>query len=76
MIKKKLDCIVANKVGEGLGFDVDQHEVTVLTHTKEQTLSKKHKVRLAGELVAIIAASLQNSGNLIPEFTYEPTYSS
>jgi len=74
--KKKLDCIVANWVGEGVGFDVDHHEVTVLTHTQKHTLSKKHKVRLAGELVAIIAVSLQNSGNLIPELTYEPSYSS
>ncbi|MDF1684699.1 MAG: bifunctional phosphopantothenoylcysteine decarboxylase/phosphopantothenate--cysteine ligase CoaBC [Legionellaceae bacterium] len=76
LVKKKLDCIVANKVGEGLGFDVDQHEVTVLTPTKEHKLSRKHKVRLAGELVAIIAASLQNSGKLIPELTDEPSYSS
>lgn len=76
LIKKKLDCIVANWVGEGLGFDVDHHEVTVLTHTQKHTLSKKHKVRLAGELVAIIAVSLQNSGNLIAELTYEPSYSS
>lgn len=76
LVKKQLDCIVANWVGEGLGFDVDQHEVTVLTQIKEQTLSKKHKVRLAGELVAILAASLQNSGKLIPECTHEPSYSS
>ncbi|MDF1828216.1 MAG: bifunctional phosphopantothenoylcysteine decarboxylase/phosphopantothenate--cysteine ligase CoaBC [Legionellaceae bacterium] len=76
LLKKKLDCIVANWVGEGLGFDVDQHEVTVLTQTEAHTLSKQHKVRLAGELVAIIAASLQNSGKLIPELTDEPSYSS
>jgi len=76
LVNKKLDCIVANWVGEGLGFDVDQHEVTVLTQTKEHKLSKKHKVRLAGELVAILATSLQNSGNLIPECIHEPSYSS
>lgn len=76
LINKKLDCIVSNLVGEGLGFDVEQHEVTVLTHTKEYHLSKKHKVRLAGELVAIIASSLQNSRNLIPERADEPSYSS
>lgn len=76
LIKKQLNCIVANRVGDGLGFDVDQHEVTVLTQTKEHALTKKHKIRLAGELVAIMAASLQNSGKLIPEFTYEPSCSS
>ncbi|NCT56109.1 MAG: bifunctional phosphopantothenoylcysteine decarboxylase/phosphopantothenate--cysteine ligase CoaBC [Legionella sp.] len=76
LINKNLDCIVANQVGEGLGFDVEQHEVTVLTRTKQHNLSKKHKVRLAGELVAIIAASLQNSGTLIPELADELSYSS
>ena len=76
LVKKKLDCIVANWVGEGLGFDVDQHEGTVLTQTNEHKLSTKHKVRLAGELVAILAASLQNSGKLIPECSHEPSYSS
>jgi len=76
LVKKKLDCVVANWVGEGLGFDVDQQEVMVLTQTQEHALSIKHKVRLAGELVAILAASLQNSENLMPEFTDEPSYSS
>jgi phosphopantothenoylcysteine decarboxylase / phosphopantothenate---cysteine ligase len=65
--QKKLDCIVANQVGVGLGFDVDEHEVTVLTASGEQKLSKTHKVRLAGELVAILAASLQNTGHVYSE---------
>lgn len=76
LVNKQLDCIVANWVGEGLGFDMDEHEVTVLTQTKAFVLSKKHKVRLAGELVAILAASLQNSDKLIPEFAYESSCSS
>jgi phosphopantothenoylcysteine decarboxylase / phosphopantothenate---cysteine ligase len=62
--RKGLDCIVANWVGDGRGFDVDEHEVTVITQDTEQTLPHAHKVRLAGELVAFIASSLQNSGHL------------
>jgi phosphopantothenoylcysteine decarboxylase/phosphopantothenate--cysteine ligase len=59
--KKKLDCIVANKVGQGLGFDADEHELTVLTQSTELKLAKTHKMRLAGQLVAFLASSLQNS---------------
>ncbi|MDF1646462.1 MAG: bifunctional phosphopantothenoylcysteine decarboxylase/phosphopantothenate--cysteine ligase CoaBC [Legionellaceae bacterium] len=65
--KKKLDCIVANWVGDNLGFDTDEHEVIVLTRTNQQVLSKTHKVRLAGLLVAIIAASLQNDEHVCSE---------
>ena len=65
--KKNLDCIVANWVGDGLGFDVDTNEVTVLTKTQKKVLSKTHKVRLAGQLVAILAASLQNNEHLCSE---------
>lgn len=75
--KKNLDCIVANWVGDGLGFDTDEHEVVVLTKTAEHALSKTHKVRLAGQLVAILAASLQNNEHLCSEIskTNETCYS-
>ncbi|MCH9756406.1 MAG: bifunctional phosphopantothenoylcysteine decarboxylase/phosphopantothenate--cysteine ligase CoaBC [Gammaproteobacteria bacterium] len=62
--RKKLDCIVANWVGDGFGFDVDEQAVTVLTKTGEQVLPIAHKVRLAGQLVAILAASLQNDDHV------------
>jgi len=74
LVKKQVNCMVANWVGDGLGFDVDEHELTVMTPEKEIVLVKAHKVRLAGELVAILAASLQNSGKLMPEFAHEPSY--
>ena len=59
--KKQLNMIVANHVGPGRGFDVDANEVMVITSNAEHALSYKHKVRLAGELIAIIAESLQNA---------------
>lgn len=74
---KNLDCIVANRVGEQLGFDVDENEVVVLTKTNQQVLSKTHKTRLAGQLVAILAASLQNDEHhcAMTRETHEPSYS-
>ncbi len=57
---KKLDMIIANQVGVGLGFDVDDNQVTVLTKNMQIALERTHKTRLAGQLIAIIAEHLQN----------------
>lgn len=59
--RKKLDMIIANVVGNGLGFDADENAVTVLTHHTQQEIPRAHKMRIAGILIAIIAASLQNA---------------
>lgn len=60
---KKLDMIIANLVGEGLGFDVDENKVIILTKNSETELSMNHKVRLSGQIIAILAASIQNGGH-------------
>ena len=60
LIAKKIDMVVANQVGKGLGFDQDYHQVTVLTKNSQTDLVMAHKIRLAGQLIAIFAASLQN----------------
>lgn len=60
LISKKLDMIVANHVGLGLGFDQDVNEVTILTSENQHVLPQMHKIRLAGEIIAIIATTLQN----------------
>lgn len=57
---KQLDMIVANTVGKGLGFDSDMNQVTVITKNKQIELPFNHKTRLAGQIIAIIAATLQN----------------
>lgn len=59
---KKLDMIIANKVGDGMGFDQDGNEVTVLTQRSEQVLPFDNKVRLAGQVIAILATNRQNAG--------------
>jgi phosphopantothenoylcysteine decarboxylase/phosphopantothenate--cysteine ligase len=57
---KKLDMIVANYVGKGVGFETDLNQVTVVTKRKQFELPLTHKTRLAGQIIAILAASLQN----------------
>lgn len=57
---KKLNMIVANQVGGGLGFDSDTNQVTVLTKDAQTELPLTHKTRLAGQIIAILAASIQN----------------
>lgn len=61
--RKKLDMIVANSVGKGLGFDSEVNQVTVITKNKQIELSLTHKTRLAGQIIAIIAATLQNDAH-------------
>lgn len=57
---KKLDMIIANQVGGNKGFEQDGNEVIVITPQGEKTLAFQHKTRVAGEIIAILAATLQN----------------
>jgi phosphopantothenoylcysteine decarboxylase / phosphopantothenate---cysteine ligase len=58
--EKKLDMIIANQVGEGLGFEKECNEVIVLSEHRQTALPLTNKVRLAGEIIAILAATIQN----------------
>lgn len=60
---KKLDMIIANQVGEGIGFEVDNNQVTILTKNEQTELPLTHKTRLAGQIIAILAASIQNTAH-------------
>lgn len=60
---KKLDMIVANAVGKGLGFDSEVNQVTLIAKNKQIELPLTHKTRLAGQIIAIIAATLQNDAH-------------
>jgi phosphopantothenoylcysteine decarboxylase / phosphopantothenate---cysteine ligase len=59
--RKKLDMIVANQVGEGQGFEQEINEVTVITKHAKIALPSAHKMRLAAQIIAILAANLQNA---------------
>ncbi|WP_133130611.1 bifunctional phosphopantothenoylcysteine decarboxylase/phosphopantothenate--cysteine ligase CoaBC [Legionella yabuuchiae] len=61
--KKQLDMIIANEVGKNKGFDGDVNQVTVISNEQHMDLPLVHKVRLAGQIVAIIASTLQNTPN-------------
>ncbi|MGL5741442.1 MAG: bifunctional phosphopantothenoylcysteine decarboxylase/phosphopantothenate--cysteine ligase CoaBC [Legionella sp.] len=60
---KKLDMIIANSVRDGLGFENEVNQVTVITKNKQIELPLIHKTRLAGQIIAILAATLQNEAH-------------
>ena len=58
---KKIDLMIANRVGANLGFNQEQNAVTVITKNGEKTeLTLKNKLLLAHELLAIIADLSKN----------------
>lgn len=61
--KKKLDMVVANLVGETQGFEQETNRVTILTKNEQKELPLNHKTRLAGQIIAILAANLQNGAH-------------
>ena len=52
---KGVDMIAANRVGRGLGFEVEENALEVFWKTGQQTLPQQDKGVLARELVALIA---------------------
>ena len=54
LIAKKLDMIAANKVGDGLGFGVDDNALSVFWQAGSKLLSKAPKGHLARDLMTII----------------------
>ncbi|RUR12407.1 bifunctional phosphopantothenoylcysteine decarboxylase/phosphopantothenate--cysteine ligase CoaBC [Legionella sp. km772] len=57
--RKKLNMVVANQVGKGLGFECTENQVVVITKSEQIELKLSHKTRLAGQIVAILASFLQ-----------------
>lgn len=60
---KNLDMIIANQVGHGLGFESDSNQAVVITKKEQIELPLVHKTRLAGQIIAILAANLQNDSH-------------
>lgn len=54
LIAKKLDMIAANKVGDGLGFGVDDNALSIFWQTGSKLLPKAPKSHLARDLMTII----------------------
>ena len=53
--KKRLDMIIANRVGDDCGFDSDDNAVSVLWREGEKRFAKAQKARLSHDLVELIA---------------------
>jgi phosphopantothenoylcysteine decarboxylase/phosphopantothenate--cysteine ligase len=52
--KKKLDMIIANRVGSDCGFDRDDNSVAVFWADGEQRFAEAPKAELAGELIGLV----------------------
>ncbi len=53
--KKKLDLIIANRVGDNCGFDRDDNTATALWQNGEQSFPTCSKIDLARELIELVA---------------------
>jgi phosphopantothenoylcysteine decarboxylase/phosphopantothenate--cysteine ligase len=61
LARKKLDMIIANKVGANLGFDSDKNAVEVFWQTGEKKFPTMSKSALATELVELIGVRYEES---------------
>lgn len=58
LVSKKLDMIIANQVGENLGFNCNENSVTILTTNQEIRVSTTSKINISAEIIKIIAKNL------------------
>jgi len=61
LVNKKLDMIIANKVGANLGFDSDENAVEVFRRSGEKKFPTTSNTALAAELVALIGERFEES---------------
>ena len=66
MLRKNLDMIAANVVGEGLAFDCDDNALLVLWAGEKRTLERAAKPDIARQLVALIAERYRVSKERTP----------
>ena len=67
LVRKGLDLIAANAVGEGLGFDTEDNALELLWADGQHSLPRASKTQLARELVAVIAERLDATpGRVVP----------
>ena len=55
---KQLDMLIANQVGNGLGFANDKNQVTILTASQQISLPLAPKMTLAGQIIILIAQNI------------------
>ncbi|MDH3415963.1 MAG: bifunctional 4'-phosphopantothenoylcysteine decarboxylase/phosphopantothenoylcysteine synthetase, partial [Gammaproteobacteria bacterium] len=62
---KKLDMIVANRVGDDCGFDRDDNAVEVYWQGGEQGYAKTAKTELARQIIQLVANRYEKESNAI-----------
>lgn len=60
LTSKKIDMIIANQVGDGLGFETDDNQITILTAKQQMHLALAPKIMLAGHIMFVIAETLKH----------------
>jgi phosphopantothenoylcysteine decarboxylase/phosphopantothenate--cysteine ligase len=58
LLKKNLDMIAANEVGDSKAFECEDNHLIVLSRTARHDLGQAPKIELAKRLVELIAAAL------------------
>ena len=59
LVSKNLNMIISNDVSDkSIGFDVDENEVNVITNDETIFLKKDKKIRIAREILKIIASNI------------------
>jgi phosphopantothenoylcysteine decarboxylase/phosphopantothenate--cysteine ligase len=60
-LRKGMDVIIANRVGEGQGFDSEENAVMVLWQNSAQEFAQTTKTKLARQLVALLGDIYRNT---------------
>lgn len=67
-VAKSLDMIAANRVGDGIGFDVQENALQVFWEGGSQALPQAGKTKLARQLVELIAQRFHGKHNTVVRF--------
>ncbi|OGV28315.1 MAG: phosphopantothenoylcysteine decarboxylase [Legionellales bacterium RIFCSPHIGHO2_12_FULL_37_14] len=58
LISKNANLIIANQVGENVGFNADYHSITLVTKNETIAIEKMHKVHLAARIMQFISEKI------------------
>jgi phosphopantothenoylcysteine decarboxylase / phosphopantothenate---cysteine ligase len=67
LLKKNLDMIAANEVGDAKAFECEDNHLIVLSRTGRHDLGQASKTALAERLVELIAAAVAERSNTAPQ---------
>ncbi len=60
-VAKGVDIMIANQVGEGIGFDSDNNQATICINNRQIVLPLCHKLTLSGQIISIVSQVLRES---------------